>query len=95
MSDRTPDPQTVARVTEILRTDLKLGPDAEIDQEMALIGGDHDLDSLDVLLLLTTIEKSFGVKIPNEAVREDAFTSVRTLACFIDERRAAASEASA
>lgn len=82
-----PNPETVAQLTSILRDDLKLGPDVPIEPHTPLIGGEHDLDSLDVLLLLTSMEKRFGVKIANDSVREDAFTSVGSLACFIDEVR--------
>ena len=71
----------------ILRVDLKLGPDVVIDENMPLIGGDHDFDSLDVLLLVTSIEKKFGIKIPNHDVGRDAFANVGTLARYINESR--------
>lgn len=71
----------------ILRVDLKLGPDVAIDQDMQLINGEYDLDSLDILLLVTSIEKKFGIKIPNEAVGRDAFETVGSLAAYIDKAR--------
>jgi acyl carrier protein len=77
---------TAQRLLVILRRDLKLGPDAPIDESTALLGGQHDLDSLDILLLLTSVEKEFGMKIPDSAVREDAFQNVGTLASYIDQR---------
>jgi acyl carrier protein len=83
----TPSTQTVERLAAIMRRDLKLGPDQSIDQATPLIGGDHDLDSLDVLLLITSMEKEFGLKIPNAAVRQNVFQNVGTLAAFIDEQR--------
>ena len=75
---------TSHRLILILRRDLKLGADTPIDDATPLLGGDHDLDSLDILLLLTSVEKEFGIKIPNEAVRAEAFRSVGSLAGYID-----------
>lgn len=75
-------PTLVARIGDILRNDLKLG-DVDIDENTALAGGDFDLDSLDLLLIVTTVEKTFGIKIPNEDVGRDAFESVGTLADYI------------
>ena len=81
------DQETIDILAGILRVDLKLGPDVVIDEKTPLLGGDYDLDSLDILLLVTSIEKKFEMKIPNEAVGRDAFASVGTLARFIDESR--------
>lgn len=71
----------------ILRRDLKLGPTATIADDMPLIGGDMDLDSLDILLLVSSVEKQFGIKIPNEAVGRTMFRDVSTLANFIGDMR--------
>ncbi|CAG0990719.1 acyl carrier protein [Phycisphaerales bacterium] len=78
---------TLESVKSILRRDLKLGDDAVIADDMPLAGGDFDIDSLDILLLVTSLEKEFGIKIPNESVSRAAFTSVTTLANFVDSRR--------
>jgi len=78
---------TMEALSAILRADLKLGPDVVIDREMPLIGGDHDFDSLDVLLLVTSIEKKFGIKIPNHDVGREAFANVGALARYITELR--------
>lgn len=80
-------PPTLNALELILRRDLKLGHDVPISSGTPLMGGDHDLDSLDILMLLTSVEKEFNIKIPNDAVRRDAFTNVGTLARYIDERR--------
>jgi acyl carrier protein len=86
MSAATPTPQTIQRLVSILRRDLKLGPDALLDESTPLLGGEHDLDSLDILLLLTAVEKEFGIKIPNEALQQQAFRNVATLAEFIERQ---------
>ena len=75
-------PTLVARIGDILRTDLKLG-DVGIDETTPLAGGDFDLDSLDLLLIVTTVEKTFGIKIPSEDVGREAFETVGTLADYI------------
>ena len=75
----------ISEIETILRRDLKIG-DAEIPNDMPLAGGEFDLDSLDLLLLVTNIEKAFNFKIPNEAVSHEAFSSVSTLADYIIEQ---------
>jgi 3-hydroxyacyl-[acyl-carrier-protein] dehydratase len=76
--------RTLDRLKEILRRDLKLGPDLPIPDDMPLIGSQMDLDSLDMLLLVTHIEKEFGVKIPSQAMGNAAFQSVQTLATYVE-----------
>jgi 3-hydroxyacyl-[acyl-carrier-protein] dehydratase len=77
----------VQRLKIILRRDLKLGPSAPIEDDMPLFGGEADLDSLDVLMLLTSIEKELGIKVPGESVARKVFQSVRTLAAYIHENQ--------
>ena len=85
------DRDLIDKIKTILREDLKLGPNADVPDTMPLIGGPADLDSIDVLLLVSTIEKKFGFKIPNEAVGRSAFDSVASLARFVQANRDAAS----
>lgn len=76
--------QTLDRVKEILRRDLKLGGSFEITDDMPLVGSDLDLDSLDFLMVVTSIEKDHGYKIPNDQIGPEIFTSVTTLADFLE-----------
>lgn len=80
-----PRAQTLEQIKVLLRRDLKLGPDIPIPDDMPFVGTEADFDSLDILLLLTSIEKQFKVKIPSEAVGKDVFRSVSTLAAYVDE----------
>jgi 3-hydroxyacyl-[acyl-carrier-protein] dehydratase len=80
-----PRPQTLEQVKTLLRRDLKLG-DTPIADDMPFFGTDVDLDSLDILLLMTSIEKQFKVKIPSEAVGKQVFQNVSTLAAYVDEQ---------
>lgn len=79
------DATTLEQLKTILRRDLKLGAAAVIPDDMPLIGGEMDLDSLDILLLVSSIEKHFGIKIPNEVVGRWAFQNVSTLAKFVQD----------
>jgi 3-hydroxyacyl-[acyl-carrier-protein] dehydratase len=72
-----------------LRRDLKLGPTAEIADDMPFFGGDVDMDSLDILLLVTSIEKEFGIKVPNAAVGREVFENVATLCTFVENQQKA------
>jgi acyl carrier protein len=83
------DTSTVDRIALILRRDLKLGADARIDDGMPLAGGEFDLDSLDLLLLITSIEKEFGIKVAEGSIKRDHFATVATLAAFVDSAQAA------
>jgi 3-hydroxymyristoyl/3-hydroxydecanoyl-(acyl carrier protein) dehydratase/acyl carrier protein len=78
---------TRQRVVEILRRDLKLGPDIPIVDNMPLFNSEADLDSLDMLLLVSSIEREFGFRIPSEAVGETVFRSVETLTAYVEANR--------
>ncbi len=81
------DPNILANIKSILRRDLKLGPAAVIPDDMPFFGGDVDLDSLDMLLLVTSLEKQFGIKVPNEAVGKEVFLNVSTLTLYVQQQQ--------
>src|SRR5688572_11586617 len=91
MSFASPHAETLRRVETIIRRDLKLGDDVPVTEEMPFFGGDADIDSLDILLLLSSIEKEFGLRIPSEAVGREVFANVGTLVRYIEHHRAGAS----
>jgi acyl carrier protein len=78
---------SLGQIKRILIRDLKLEDSRLITDDMPLIGGDFDLDSLDILLLVTSIERHFGIKIPNESIGREAFANVATLAAFVEQQR--------
>ena len=78
--------ETTARLADILRRDLKLGPHTVLDPDTVLFGGDLDLDSLDALLLLQSVEREFGFKTPSEAIGPHVFRTLSSLAGFVEER---------
>jgi len=87
MPNRSTPSDTFARVETLMRRDLKLGGDIEINEDTPFFGSSADIDSLDILLLLGSIEKEFGLKIPSEAVGREVFKNVGTLVRYIDEHR--------
>jgi len=89
------DPNILSNIKTILRRDLKLGPDAVIADDMPFFGGDVDLDSLDMLLLVTSLEKQFGIKVPNEAVGREVFQNVETLTRYVQQQQNSATTAPA
>jgi len=89
MANPLPDPELVQEIREIVRRDLKLAADEPIPQDMPFFGGNVDLDSLDMLLLLTSIERKYGIKMPSEAVGKEAFQNLASLAGYIQRTRAA------
>jgi acyl carrier protein len=63
-----------------------IDPD-DIDPDAPLIGEGLGLDSIDTLELLVLMEKEYGVTVPDVNVGRTVFSSVRTLAKYIEENR--------
>ena len=81
------DPDLLAQIKDALRRDLKLAPDEPIADDMPLVGGDAEIDSIDVLLIIGTLEQEFGVTIPDRDVSEQAFATVATLAAYVQSQQ--------
>ena len=68
--------------------DLKnVNPD-QIDDDAPLFGAGLGLDSIDALELVVLLERDFGIVIKDMEAGRPAFQSVRTLAAFIEAKRA-------
>jgi 3-hydroxyacyl-[acyl-carrier-protein] dehydratase len=78
--------ETLDELKVLLRRDLKLGPDIPIPDDMPFSGTEADFDSLDILLLLSSIEKQYKIRIPSEAVGKEVFQNLSTLAAYIDQQ---------
>jgi len=71
----------IARVKQILIEDLHAATDPEaIDLDAALFGTGLGLDSVDGLELVVATETSFGLTLPQEAMR----SSLRTVNTLVD-----------
>jgi len=58
----------------------------DIDENAQLVGGEHGIDSIDVLEMVVMIEKDYGVKINNKEVGEKVFSTLAALAGYIKEQ---------
>ncbi len=79
--------ETLVRVKSVLRACLKVDESTPLDDAMPLMGGEYDLDSLDILLLVTELEKEFGVKIREASMDKAAFSNVAALGEFVERLR--------
>lgn len=86
----------IEQILAIIRRDLMLGAEVELGPDTPLFGGDLDVDSLDALLLMQSLEREFGFKMPTESFGPQVFHSARTLQEFVGRHRpdAPSSEAS-
>lgn len=76
--------ETLDRVKKVIRACLKLSEQAVLEDTMPLVGGEYDLDSLDILLIVTELEKEFGVKIKEGTMGKAAFKDIKTLGAFVE-----------
>jgi len=60
---------------------------AEIETDAPLFGEGLGLDSIDALQLVVSMEKEFGVVVPDAATGSTVFASVRSMAGYIRENR--------
>ncbi len=79
-----PSDDTLNRVKRVIRACLKVDPAAPLSDSMPLVDGEYDLDSLDILLIVSELEREFEVRIVDGAMDRNAFVSVETLAAFIE-----------
>jgi acyl carrier protein len=55
------------------------------NENAQLIGGDLGIDSIDVLEMVVMVEKDYGVVINSQEVGEKVFSSLASLAGYIEE----------
>lgn len=81
-------------IKEMLVTNLMLQTTADqIGDDLPLFGPNGlGLDSIDALELAVSMEKTFGVGIPNSEVASKAFRTVNTIQDYILEKRAERAE---
>ena len=83
------------QIKEMLVKSLMLQTTADhIGDDLALFGpGGLGLDSIDALELVVSMEKTFGVGVPNSEIAAKALRTVNTIHDYILEKRAAATSA--
>jgi acyl carrier protein len=87
------DPNLRQRIKEMLVKNLMLQTTPEqIGDDLPLFGaGGLGLDSIDALELVVSMEKTFGVGVPNSEVAAKALRSVNTIHDYIVEKQGQAS----
>jgi acyl carrier protein len=85
------DPDLRTRIKEMLVKNLMLQTTADqIEDDLPLFGPNGlGLDSIDALELVVSMEKVFGVGVPNSEVAGKALRSVNTIHDYILEKRGA------
>jgi acyl carrier protein len=83
------EPDLRRQIKEMLVKNLMLQTTADqITDEMSLFGaGGLGLDSIDALELVVSMEKTFGVGVPNSEVAGKALQTVNTIHDYIVEKR--------
>lgn len=69
-------------LVEIIRKDLKLG-DVEFTTATSLASEELGFDSLDYLMLITSIEKRFGIKLTSDEMNPETMRDLSTLAAYL------------
>jgi acyl carrier protein len=60
----------------------------DIRSDMPLFGAEGlGLDSIDALELVVSLEKRFGVSVPNSDVAKNALATVNTIADYVEQHR--------
>jgi acyl carrier protein len=82
------DPDLRTRIKEMLVKNLMLQTTAaEIADDLPLFGAQGlGLDSIDALELVVSMEKTFGVGVPNSEIASKALQSVNTIHDYILEK---------
>ena len=88
------DPDLRTRIKEMLIKNLMLPTTVdEIGDDLPLFGANGlGLDSIDALELAVSMEKTFGVGVPNSEVAGKALQTVNTIHDYILEKRAPAAQ---
>ncbi len=77
---------TAAKLKELLfkELNLKIKPE-EITDDMPLFGEGLGLDSLDAVEIVVILKKHLGVTIVDSAQAKEVFSTIKTLADFVDK----------
>lgn len=59
----------------------------DINENEPLFGEGLGLDSIDALELIVLMEKEYGIRVENASAAKSIFTSVRTMADYIEKNR--------
>jgi acyl carrier protein len=78
---------TIQQVKKILADALALDlHNADLSEDMPLLGNVPELDSMGVVNVITSIEDFFGITVEDDEISADTFASLRSLAAFVDHK---------
>ena len=79
------------QLKEIIITGLRIKDRTpeDLSDDEPLLGGDLEIDSIDILQLILEIERRFGIKLVDGEFDESAWQSIRTLAVAVEAKVAA------
>jgi acyl carrier protein len=76
-----------AAVKQILDVVLNLGGRAEgFERDTPLLGHVAELDSMAVVVLITTIEEQFGIVVDDDEISAETFETLGSLIDFVDAK---------
>jgi len=83
-------PELKESIKEMMVENLMLRtPKEEIGDDLPLFGPEGlGLDSIDALELVVSLEKRFGVSVPNSDVARNALATVETIAEYVEAHQA-------
>jgi acyl carrier protein len=61
----------------------------DLSNDQQLLGGDLEIDSIDILQLILEIERRFGIKLVDGELDESDWRSIKTLAAAVEAKGAA------
>jgi acyl carrier protein len=62
---------------------------ADLRDDQPLLGGDLEIDSIDILQLILEIERQFGIKLVDGEFDEKSWATINTLAATVEAKLAA------
>jgi len=84
-----PSTELKQSIKEMMVENLMLRtPIEQIADDLPLFGPEGlGLDSIDALELVVSLEKRFGVTVPNSDVAKNALATVETIAAYVEEHK--------
>jgi acyl carrier protein len=77
----------VERVRRVLAEALQLGARAErLTEDSRLLGGIPEFNSTAIVIVLMSIEKEYDIRIENDELSPEVFSTVGTLARFLERK---------
>ena len=72
------------KIKQITLLNLQDLTSENFDADAQLVGGELGIDSIDVLEMVVMVEKDYGIVINNQEVGQQVFSSLRSLATYIE-----------